>query len=299
VDDASDGRGGASGVPGGRTPESSAPAPLWTITALDTGSTLLEKSMLTYTVGFGEIVRIPRVMWLLQGPSTVIVDTSVPMLGQPSEFIGEDFSRTADQEPRNALSLAGVDPNDVEFVVLTHLHWDHAGNCDLFPEARVLVQEAELRYAIAPGRFFRKSFLSPLSGWGTPPYLVPALDVVHPETQILPGLRVVPAPGHTPGSQAVVVDTVHGSFAIAGDAVCTYENIEADIPPGFHVDVDRCMTTLDSLRAVADHVLPSHDYAVFTDGNVSTVDARHARGGRVALERAGGVIRPRPAPRDG
>ena len=65
------------------------------------------------------------------------------------------------QEPANALRDAGVDPRDVEFVVLTHLHWDHAGNCDLFPDARVLVQRDELRYAIAPGRFFRKSFLAP------------------------------------------------------------------------------------------------------------------------------------------
>ena len=48
----------------------------WTITALDTGTSLLDKSMLTYTVGFGEVVRIPRVIWLLQGPSTVIVDAS-------------------------------------------------------------------------------------------------------------------------------------------------------------------------------------------------------------------------------
>ena len=258
----------------------------WTITALDTGTSLLDKSMLTYTVGFGEVVRIPRVMWLLQGPSTVIVDTSVPMLGKPSEFIGEDFTRTREQEPRNALSLAGVDPNDVELVVLTHLHWDHAGNCDLFPEARVLVQEAELRYAVAPGRFFRKSFLSPLSGWGIPPYFVPGLDVLAPRTALLPGLSVVPAPGHTPGSQAVIVQTAHGSFAIAGDAVCTYENIEKDIPPGFHVDVDRSMETYDSLRAVADHVLPSHDYRVFTEGNVSAITGKHARGGRASLDRA-------------
>jgi glyoxylase-like metal-dependent hydrolase (beta-lactamase superfamily II) len=265
----------------------------WTITALDTGSSLLDKSMLTYTVGMGEIVRIPRVIWLLRGASTVIVDASVPMLGKPSEFIGEDFTRTPEQEPANALKLAGVDPNDVEFVVLTHLHWDHAGNCDLFPEARVLVQEAELRYAVAPGRFFRKSFLSPLSGWGIPPYFVPGLDVVAPRTEILPGLWVVPAPGHTPGSQAVVAQTQHGSFAIAGDAVCTYENIEQDIPPGFHVDVDRSMETYDSLRSVADHVLPSHDYEVFSDGNVTTIDARHARGGRASTGgRARGLRRP-------
>ena len=210
----------------------------WRIMALDTGTSELEQSLLTYTVGFGRVARIPRVMWVVQGPTTVVIDTSVPMHGRSAEFIGEDFSRSAAQEPANALRDAGVDPRDVEFVVLSHLHWDHAGNCDLFPEARVLVQRDELRYAVAPGRFFRKSFLAPMSGWPSPPYLLPNLETVDGETELAPGLRLVRAPGHTPGSQAAIVETGLGSFCIAGDAISTYANIEQDIPPGFHVSVD-------------------------------------------------------------
>jgi glyoxylase-like metal-dependent hydrolase (beta-lactamase superfamily II) len=252
----------------------------WQILALDTGSSMLERSMLTYTRGFGELVSVPRVMWVLRGPTTVVIDTSVPRTGSAAEFIGEDFSRTPGQDPRNALAAAGVDPHDVEFVLLTHLHWDHAGNCDLFPEATVLVQEAELRYAIAPGRFFRRSFLSPLGGWGVPPYVVPNLDVVKGAATIAPGLRVEPAPGHTPGSQAVVVSTDHGVFAIAGDAVTTYENVEDDIPPGFHTSVDEAVESIDRLAALADSLLPSHDQAVFTDGPVTQIGAAHAARGR-------------------
>ncbi len=182
----------------------------WRILALDTGTSELEQSMLTYTVGFGQTVRIPRVMWVIQGPTTVVVDTSVPMHGRSNEFIGEDFSRSAAQEPANALRDAGVDPKDVELVVLTHLHWDHAGNCDLFPDARVLVQQQELRYAVAPGRFFRKSFLAPMSGWPAPPYLLPNLETVDGEVELAPGLRLVRAPGHTPGSQARHRGHLHG-----------------------------------------------------------------------------------------
>ena len=251
-------------------------SPTWRILALDTGSSMLEQSMLTYTSGFGQLVRIPRIMWVLRGPTTIVVDTSVPLHGRPSEFIGEDFSRAPQQVPANALHDAGVDPADVEHVLLTHLHWDHAGNCELFPEARVLVQEAELRYAIAPGRFFRKSFLSPLGGWQRPPYLVAGLAVVDGEAEIAPGVRVVPVPGHTPGSQAVVVDTEHGRFLIAGDSVCTYENIEADLPPGFHTDVDASMSSMERMRRLADHVLPSHDYAVLSAGPVTEIGASHA-----------------------
>jgi glyoxylase-like metal-dependent hydrolase (beta-lactamase superfamily II) len=256
------------------------PPGLWQILALDTGSSMLEQSMLTYTSGFGRLVSVPRVMWLLRGSTTVVVDTSVPRSGSAAEFIGEDFSRTAGQDPSNALSAAGVNPDDVEFVLLTHLHWDHAGNCDLFPEAKVLVQEDELRYAIAPGRFFRKSFLSPLGGWGVPPYVVPNLDTVRGSVEIAPGLRVEPAPGHTPGSQAVVVATPHGTFAIAGDAVTSYENVEADIPPGFHTNVDEAVDSIDRLAGLADSLLPAHDYAVFTGGAVTEIGPGHASRGR-------------------
>jgi glyoxylase-like metal-dependent hydrolase (beta-lactamase superfamily II) len=114
-----------------------------------------------------------------------------------------------------------------------------------------------------------------------PPYLVSNLRTLTGEQDLLPGLRVVRAPGHTPGSQALVVDTEHGSFAIAGDAVCTYENIDRDLPPGYHVDVDASMESLDALRGAADYLLPSHDYAVFTDGPVSEIGPKHGAGRQV------------------
>jgi N-acyl homoserine lactone hydrolase len=240
----------------------------WRISALDTGSSVIEKSVITYLVDCGQTIRIPRVMWILQGETTIVVDTSVPVGGKPAEFIGEHFERSREQEPLNALKNAGVEPTDVELVLLTHLHWDHAGNCDLFPEARVIAQEDELRYALVPGKFFRKAFLSPLSGWPRPPYLLPNLEVVKGEVEIRPGIRTLPVPGHTPGSQAILVDTDRGRYAIAGDAVFTYENLERDIPPGFHNDVDHSMESMELLRRRADHVLPSHDYSIFQRGIV-------------------------------
>lgn len=243
----------------------------WTIKALDTGSSIVEGGTMCYMRHGGERIKIPRVMWVLEGPTIVVVDTSVAMVGAPHEFVGEPFERTEAQIPRNALSAAGVDPSDVEIVILTHLHWDHAGNCDLFPQARIIVQEEEMRYAIAPGRFFRKAYLAPESGWPLPPYLVPNIVTVRGEKTLAPGLRVVPAPGHTPGSQAVLVDTDRGTYCVAGDAMMVFENLEEDSPPGFHVDVDKSLDSLDSLRQLASKVLPSHDYSVFTETPVTQI----------------------------
>jgi N-acyl homoserine lactone hydrolase len=244
----------------------------WSIKALDTGTSVVEGSVLTYLRHCGEKITIPRVMWVLEGPTTIVVDTSVNPEGKPNEFMNESFERSREQIPENALKAAGVDVKDVEYVVLTHLHWDHAGNCGLFPDARIVVQEEELRYAIAPGRFFRKGFLSPESGWPiAPPYIVPNLTTVRGEHEITPGVTVVPAPGHTPGSQAVVVQTASGPYVIMGDSMMTYDNIESDCPPGYHVDVDASMESMDLLKSRSSLLLPSHDYAVFRERPVTLI----------------------------
>jgi glyoxylase-like metal-dependent hydrolase (beta-lactamase superfamily II) len=66
------------------------------------------------------------------------------------------------------------------------------------------------------------------------------------------------------------VDTDQGRYVIAGDAVFTYENLERDIPPGFHNDVDHSIESMEILRRRADHILPSHDYAIFKEGGVAS-----------------------------
>lgn len=251
------------------------PETTWSIKALDTGTSEIEASVLTYLRQCGERATVPRVMWVLEGPTTIVIDTSVNPKGKPQEFMGESFERSREQLPENVLKAAGVDVKDVEMVVLTHLHWDHAGNCDLFPDARVVVQEHELRYAIAPGRFFRRGYLSPESGWPFPPgFIVPNISTVRGEVEIAQGVSVVPVPGHTPGSQAVLVQTAKGPFCIMGDAMMSYKNIEWDTPPGYHVDADASMDSLDLMKGRSAILLPSHDYAVFDERPVTLIAPR-------------------------
>ena len=202
-----------------------------------------------------------------------MVDTSVPLGGRSEEFIGEDFQRSAAQEPANALARCRRRPR--------RRRARHPDAPALGPRRQLrpvprghasLVQLAELRYAVAPGRFFRKSFLSPQSGWGTPPWLLPNLETVDGETLVAPGLRRRARTGaHARARRPSSRTPSHGRFCIAGDAISLYENIERDIPPGFHVDVDASVDSMDRLRAKADHFLPGHDYEVFSDGGPTEI----------------------------
>jgi N-acyl homoserine lactone hydrolase len=104
----------------------------------------------------------------------------------------------------------------VPIVVNTHLHWDHCSNNDLFPTARVMVQRRELDYAPRPVRWHSLTYEAGLS---VEPAWTRVRHQLHPvdgDVEIAPGVSVVALPGHTPGSQGVLVEGADRRYLIAG-----------------------------------------------------------------------------------
>jgi len=167
--------------------------------------------------------------------------------------------------PIRSLAALGIAPSQVKDVILTHLHYDHAGNLDLLPSARIHLQERELRYATGCHMckpVFRAAF--------------EADDVVHVvravhadrvrfcarETALAPGLETHLVGGHTDGLQVVRVHTRRGWLVLASDASHFYENMEREAPYPIVFHVGDMVAGWDRIARLADsprHVIPGHD----------------------------------------
>ena len=123
------------------------------------------------------------------------------------------------------LAAQGVDPDQITDVVLTHLHFDHAGGAvtrrdgrlqPTFPKARYHVQETQLKWALGPTdrdrRSYRPDTFVPLKEAGV-------LSPVRGAAEVLPGIRVQPTEGHTVGHQVVVIGEGRGSLMYCGDLI--------------------------------------------------------------------------------
>jgi len=111
----------------------------------------------------------------------------------------------------DALAVSQVHLTDVRYVINCHLHYDHAGGNPLFPGTPIFVQAREYEAASALAYFIRERVDFP----GVD------LRLLQGETQILPGIRVVSTPGHTPGHQSLVIEARGGPLILAGQAAYT------------------------------------------------------------------------------
>lgn len=183
--------------------------------------------------------------WILDcGEFLVAVDCGF----SPEEAVRR--GRPFETEPGQLLSDAGVKPEDVDFLILTHLHYDHAGNIDLFPRATIVVAQNELdfwfedissrpqfSFLIEP-RSLR--LLSEANEAGRVKSFSESMDIV--------GLTVERLGGHSPGQTVVHVPTDNGTVILASDAAHFAEQVTLDALFGFVADVPESYRALDRLK---------------------------------------------------
>jgi len=201
---------------------------------------------------------------LRDGPRTVLVDTGFD-LGEAERRAGRETL----VPPAEALRLLEVDPATVEQVIVTHLHWDHIGNLDLFPSAELIVPEAELEFWSDPiarqGQFWPH----------TDPAAIEAVMRARADGRVrasgadevlIPGVRGIVVGGHSAGQEILVVEGTGGTVVLASDATHLYEELELSRPFAVAVNFREMYEAYELLRGFESDgavVVPGHDPLVF------------------------------------
>lgn len=222
----------------------------------------LDKSIMTYLTNYGTATELGTFAWAIEGGSTkVLVDTGCPAEAQSSS----GFPATQVQTLREGLASVGWKPEDVDIVILTHLHFDHIAYARELKEATFIVQEREREAAFNPHPAYRgfyptdliKKVLNGLN-----------IEYVNGDKDVVNGVSVTLTPGHTPGGQTVLVESDKGTVAVVGFC-CIRENFEPPesyrgisegfIIPGIHIDIVELYDSMRKITELADIIVPIHD----------------------------------------
>ncbi|MCK7615134.1 N-acyl homoserine lactonase family protein [Roseibium sediminicola] len=199
-------------------------------------------------------------LWVLrQRDEIVLVDTGYDMEE------GERRGRPVRLNPAEALAPLGLSPDDITTVIVTHLHYDHAGGLKHFPNATIHLQAAEMAYATGPCMCH-----GTLNAPFTADHVCEAVQrlysgrVVFHEGggEVREGVTVHRTGGHSKGLQVVRVLTEAGWLCLASDASHYYENFLEAKPFPIVVDLDdmlRGFKTIQALASSKDLVVPGHD----------------------------------------
>jgi glyoxylase-like metal-dependent hydrolase (beta-lactamase superfamily II) len=202
-------------------------------------------------------------VWLLRaGAHAILIDTGF------NAAMAAARQRNLLRCPIQALRKLGVAPEAIRDVVLTHLHYDHAGNLGLLPNARFHVQDAELEYVTG-----RCMCYGPLRHAYAVEDVVEMVRNVYADrvtfhagdAELFPGIHLMLIGGHTRGLQAVRVHTERGWVVLASDASHYYENMEQERPFPIVYNVADMLAGYRKVAAAADsaaHIVPGHDPAV-------------------------------------
>lgn len=193
---------------------------------------------------------------------TIVMDTGFnPVSAQRR---GRALLRT----PAQALLDAGIDPAEVKDVILTHMHWDHAGGMEYFPKATFHIQAEEMAYCTGPCMcepFLRRPFDVDDVQSVIRALYSDRVKVYTGNAEIAPGISLHLIGGHSGGIQSVRVPTARGWVVLAGDASHFWRNIRERNPFPVVVDVARMLRGFDILNGLADskdHLIPGHDPAI-------------------------------------
>lgn len=216
-----------------------------------------DKSRQTYRLNLGQPLGLVNYVWYIEGTrEKILVDAG----GSPEFFRRQGIHVEDVQTLDSGLRKVGLTCDDIDLIILTHLHPDHVAQASQFPRAKFLVQKDELEFSRRPHPAVASSYAHDFFN---------GLEfiILDGDAEVSDGVSVIKTPGHSKGGQSVGVQTAQGLVIISG--LCTIrENFEPPPPlnrsysvivPTIHLDVLESYDNLMKLKGIADKVLPLHD----------------------------------------
>jgi N-acyl homoserine lactone hydrolase len=231
--------------------------------ALQNGFMGATRSLLFYGEFTEARTQIPITAYVVRTTDAVILyDTGVSPRAVPGLVRNDTLARFTDEDLLvHRLDGLGLEPKDIDLVVLSHLHYDHAGGAELFRDSELVAQKDEYAYAHYPPSFFasyyyRKNFDLPGYRW----------RLLDGDTELAPGVTAIRSDGHTPGHQSLLVELPEsGPVILAGDSCYWQEHIDQERVPGVVWDPTRALHSIKKLKTLArltgGRIFPSHDPA--------------------------------------
>lgn len=243
---------------------------MYEIYALKVGEREVDSPTIYYQTDFGKKATMSYYFLCLKNKDHVILlDTGISQAEMAIRGVSSAPSR------EELLSRINVRPENVEAIILTHLHSDHFTGADIYPNCIFYVQRAEFRYWSEDVQRFHAIFAPPFLG-GRPSVEIGALQKLNVEkrvrfldgdTEVYPGISAVWCGAHSPGSQFVVVQTARGKVLCSSDFLDTYRNLEELIPVGVLTNLVEWLTNvqkIENMHLPKQSIIPGHDLQVMT-----------------------------------
>jgi N-acyl homoserine lactone hydrolase len=222
--------------------------------------TKIDKSLMTYRMNFGQTISSISYVWYIEGTNEIVLVDA----GANAEYLSAVRKMPARliQTFNSGLDKLGINFEDVDLVILTHLHHDHVAEALKFPKAKFLVQKRELEFALNPHPSvavqYNREFLEGLR-----------FEVIDGDAKISEEISILYTPGHTPGGQSVMVNTIQGTAMIAGlcsiqenfDPPPPIREVSPVITPGMHTHALEAYDSVIKITEIADIIVPIHEPA--------------------------------------
>ena len=221
----------------------------------------IDKGFQTFGVDKGKMVENAFSCYLIRtDEGNILVDTGMhPEDVEMWNSMGSKITQRPEDQLPQRLKEVGLSTEDINLIVMTHLHWDHVGCLTYLLNAEVVVQKEEYSFALDPtpyasALYFPKRYNLPEIKW----------KLVDGDQILMPGLTILFTPGHTAGHQSVMVDLPKfGPILIAGDAGFLQENFEKELIPVFFDDPRQALLSIRKLKVWSNirkaPIFPTHD----------------------------------------